>query len=76
MQRGGDRDAVEVGQLQVEDGDVGAQRAGQGERLAAGGGLGDHLEVVLEVQQGGERAPDEVLVVGQQDPNHAARTPQ
>ncbi|MCX4590908.1 hypothetical protein OG819_14460 [Streptomyces sp. NBC_01549] len=36
--------------------------------LGPGRRLGDHHEVVLQPQQRGERTPDEVLVVGDQQP--------
>ena len=42
--------------------------------LVAAGHLADDLEVGLEREQGGERAPDEVLVVGQQQPDAARVT--
>ena len=38
--------------------------------LLAVGGLADHLEVVLGVEQRGEPGPDQFLVVGQRDPDH------
>ena len=34
------------------------------------GGLGHHLEVRLQAEQGGERQPDQFLVVGEQDADH------
>ena len=37
--------------------------------------LGDHLEVGLQVEQRGQRAADQGLVVGEQQPDHAARPP-
>ena len=67
---GGSSDAVEAGHLQVEHGDVGAQSASLGDGLRAGRGLADDLDVVLEVEHQGERHPDQVLVVGQQDADH------
>ena len=63
-------DAVAVGHLQVEHGHVGTRRAGSGEGLGAVGGLGDDLEVVLEVEHLGEGAADQVLVVGEQHADH------
>ena len=42
-----------------------------GQRLVAGCGLRHHRQVVLEVEQLGERDPDEVLVIGEQHPDHA-----
>src|SRR5690606_34500603 len=47
-------------------------------RLGAGGRLGDHPEVVLQGEQGGQRAADQVLVVGEQHPyglGHEAASP-
>ena len=66
-----DGDAVETGHLEVEHGDVGAQGVSLGDGLRAGGGLADDLDVVLEIEHLGERHPDQVLVVGQQDADHA-----
>src|SRR5205814_9075757 len=39
-------------------------------RHGAVGGLADHLDAVLGVQQGREPGPDQGLVVGQQHPDH------
>ena len=46
--------------------------------LVAAADLGDHLEVGLEVEQGGERATHQRLVVGEQDANvgHATTSPE
>jgi hypothetical protein len=44
--------------------------AGQPDRLAAVGGLADHLEVGLGVQDHPEPGPHQRLVVGDQDPDH------
>ena len=41
-----------------------------GQHLVAGPHLGDHLQVGLEAQQGGQRAADQGLVVGEQQPDH------
>src|SRR6185437_10987746 len=42
----------------------------QPDRHGAVGGLADHLDAVLGVQQGREPGSDQGLVVGQQDPDH------
>lgn len=49
---------------QVEDRDVRPVRTGHGERLGPAGGLGDHGQVGLCGQRG-ERAPDQLLGVGE-----------
>ena len=66
---GGRLDAVEPGHLDVEQGDVGAVLAGGRDDLVAAADLGDHLEVGLEVEQRGQRAADQGLVVGEQEPD-------
>ena len=43
--------------------------------LAALIGLEDDIEVVFQCQEGGQRRPDEVLVVGQQHADHARTVP-
>jgi hypothetical protein len=58
-------DAVHPWHLDVEQGHVGPGLQGGGDDLVAGGDLGDHLEVGLEGQQGGERAAHHVLVLCQ-----------
>ncbi|MGJ3560167.1 hypothetical protein ACR6C2_22725 [Streptomyces sp. INA 01156] len=44
-------------------------RPGHRQCLRTGGRLGDDQEVVLQGQQRGERAPDQMLVVGEQQPD-------
>ena len=66
---GGGRDAVQARHLDVEQGHVGAGPPGLGDDLVAPADLGDHLEVGLEVEQRGQRAPDQRLVVGEQQPD-------
>ena len=61
-----DRDAVAVGQAHVEDGDVGAQGGDAGQRLGGGAGLADDLDVVLGLQQLGDAAADDLVVVEQE----------
>lgn len=65
-------DAVHDGHLDVDEGDVGQPLLEECEALLTVGGLGDHLDVVLEVEQRAEAAADEWLVVDQQDPDHEA----
>ena len=62
---------VQAGHLDVEQGDVGSVLERRGDDLVAAGHLGDDLEVVLEVEQHRQRTSYEMLVVGQQDPDHA-----
>lgn len=65
-------DAVHDGHLDVDESDVGQPLLGEREALLAVGGLGHHLDVVLEVEQRAEAAADERLVIDQQDPDHEA----
>ena len=65
-QRCGDLHTVGAGHLQIEDGDIGLVRPCHRQRLGLGRRLGHDHEVVLQREQRGERAPDEVLVVGEQ----------
>src|SRR5690606_10503449 len=74
----GDLHTVGAGHLEIQHGDVGGVRPRHGQRLGAGGRLGDHPEVVLQGEQGGQRAADQVLVVGEQHPyglGHEAASP-
>ena len=48
----------------------GRGRAASADRLRAVGGLADHLDVGLGVEQRAEAGPDQCLVVGEQDPDH------
>src|SRR4051794_23160008 len=67
-QRCGDLHTVRARHLEIEHRDVGPVRPRHGQRLGPGGGLGDDHEIVLEAEQRGQRTPDEVLVVGEQQP--------
>ena len=66
---GGRRDAVEPGHLDVEQGHVGVVLEDGGYDGVTGADLGDHLEVGLEGEQRGQRAADQRLVVGEQEPD-------
>ena len=72
MELFGDGDAVQARHLEVQDGDVGVVPAGHRDGLGAGRGLRDHVQVVLQAEQGGQGGADEVLVVGEQQPDHGA----
>ena len=65
-----DVDAVDVGQAEVEDDQVGWVRGRRGECLGSGAG-GEHL-VVAGAQVDGQRAQDLWLVVDHQHPGHDA----
>ena len=67
-------DAVDDRHLDVDERDVGQVLPGQCQALAAVGGLGHHLDVVLDVEQRAESAADERLVVDQQDTDHDVRS--
>ena len=67
-------DAGEAGHLDVEQAHLGSRGAGGGDHLVAATDLGDDLEVGLEVEQRGERATHERLVVGEQQPDHGSAT--
>ena len=73
-ERRGRGQAVEPGHLDVEQRDVRpvATRGGHDDLVAAAD-LGDDLEVVLELEQRGERGAHQRLVVGEQQPDHVAR---
>ena len=52
--------------------------AGRGDHLVAAADLGDHLQVGLQLEQRGQRAADQGLVVGEQQADrgaHQARSP-
>lgn len=66
----GGLDAVDDRHLDVDERDVGQVFPGQGQALAAVGGLGHHLDVVFEVEERAESAANERLVVDQQDADH------
>src|SRR5919107_791801 len=59
-------DAVDDRHLNVEERDVGQVFFGQVQALAAVGGLGHHLNVVLDLKEGAESAAEQRLVVDQQ----------
>src|SRR5690606_30519833 len=68
----GGRDAAAAGHLDVEQRDVGPLRRGDGDRLLAVAGLADDLDVGLQPEQRGERAPYHALVLGQHHSDHPA----
>ena len=59
----------------VEQAHVGPQVPGSLDRLAAVGHLGDHLDVGLGVEDHGEPAAHQLLVVGDQHPDRHDATP-
>ena len=71
---GSGAEAVESRHLDVEQGDVGADLEGRGHDLVAAGDVRDDLEIKLEAQQRDDRAADERLVLGDEDPDHAMGT--
>ena len=70
-----DVDAAAVGQPGVEHRDVGPQRRDPGGRLLRRTGLADHLDVALALQQLTQAAPDHLVVVEQEDSDHAFSLP-
>ena len=67
-------DAVEAGHLDVEQAHLGPRGAGGVDHLVAATDLRHDLEVGLEVEQRGQRATHERLVVGEQQPDHGRAT--
>lgn len=65
----GGLDAVQLGHPDVHDHDIGTLGPGQPYRLPPVGGLPDDLHVRLCVDEEPERAPEQSLVVGEQDAN-------
>ena len=65
-----DRDAVTIGQPDVEDGDVGSRRGDPRECALGGVGLADDLDVVLGVEQLPDPAADDLVVVEQEHADH------
>src|ERR687892_1243828 len=63
-------DAVHDRHLNVDERNVGQVFFGQVQALAAVGGLGHHLDVVLDLEEGAESAAKERLVVDQPDTDH------
>lgn len=57
VQRAGDLDAVEVGQVDVEQHHVGAHGLSQGQRLAPAGRLGHDLDIGSLAQQAARPRP-------------------
>ena len=66
-------DAVEARHLEVEHDEVRLVLGGELDRAQPVARLRDDLEVGLELEQRRERLAHEVLVVGQQQPDHVAR---
>ena len=60
-------DAVHVGELDVEEDDVGPELLDQPERLAAVGGLGDDLDVLLVLEKVFDPFAEQRLVVRDDD---------
>ena len=56
-----------LGHVEVEDQDVGLVAADVADRGLDVAGLGDHLEVVLGVEQQAQGAADDRMVVGEHD---------
>jgi hypothetical protein len=73
LARGGE--AVQLRHADVHEHHVGAQRAGQLDRLAAVPSLAHDLHVLLRVEQRAEAGADETLVVGEEDADHAGADP-
>lgn len=71
----GDLGAVALGHLHVEQRDVRPLRAQGGQRLGAGGGFAEDLQVGLHAQQRRDRAADELLVLGGHEPDHRRAAP-
>jgi hypothetical protein len=73
---GGDRagggQAVGARHADVHEHDVGPLPPGELHRLLAVTGLADHRDVVLGVEQRPEARPHQVLVIGEQHPDHRA----
>lgn len=67
------RDAVAVRQHDVENGDIGAGGGHAVERFPRGRRLTDDRKVGLGLQEGGHAAPDEFMVLDDEDPNSPIR---
>ena len=65
-------DAVQIRHGDIEHSDVGPGRFGQIHRSTAVAGLADHLEIFLLLEHQAESAADDGVIVGQDNPNHAA----
>jgi hypothetical protein len=59
-------DPVPVGEADVEDRDVGAQGRDPDQRLRDGARLADDRDIVLALEQVGDPAPDDLVVVEQE----------
>jgi len=70
MQLGGGGDPVQPWQVDIEHRDVGALRQRRRDDVGAGRHLGDHLDVILQVQHGDQRVPQDPHVLRDQDPDH------
>jgi signal transduction histidine kinase len=66
--RGGD--PVEPWQVDVEHREVGTLRQRRGHDVGAGCHLGDDLDVILQVQHGDQRVPQNPHVLRDKDPDH------
>jgi hypothetical protein len=71
----GDFDAVPAGHADVDEADVGPELAGEADGLAPVGGLGDHVDAGLGLEDEAQPAADHRLVVGEQDPDAHAPLP-
>ena len=69
-QRLGGGDAVHDRHAHVQADDVGARLLRDGDRLATVPGLADHLDPVGLREQARDAAPDDRVVVDEQDPDH------
>jgi hypothetical protein len=68
LRRGGE--PVEPRQVNVQHREVGALRQRRGHDVGAGRHLGDHLDVVLQVQHGHQRVAQNPHVLRDKDPDH------
>src|SRR5262249_7875905 len=60
------------GHLHVQQDDVGVVLADQLDRVGTGGALGDDLEVLVGAEQLPEALPEQRVVIGDHQPDHAA----
>ena len=63
-------DAIHDRHLDVDERDIRQVFLGQRQALAAIGGLGYHLDVLLDIEKRAESAADEGLVVDHKDTDH------
>ena len=70
-----DVDAAPVGQPSVEQGDLRRERGDAPQRLGGGPGLADDPEVVVRLEQVDEPAPDDLVVVEQEDRDRRRHLP-